>query len=113
DSIYNRVVRLYEGFGGQKGIILLHDAGGNREATVEALPRIIHYFKSRGIKFASVGEILHLPKDAIMPPVHDNMVRLSRITSTTVYYLEKLIYGAFWLAIILGLGRMVFMGALA
>jgi len=66
DSIYSRIVRKYE-LDSTKGIILLHDAGGNREATVQALPRIIHYFKSRGVGFASVGEILHLPNDAIMP----------------------------------------------
>ena len=113
DSIYNRVVRLYEGFERQKGIILLHDAGGNREATVQALPRIIHYFKAKGVKFATVGEILHLPKDAIMPPVHDGMIRLSGLTSMVIYWIEKLLYGAFWLAIALGLGRIGFMGLLA
>jgi len=113
DSIYNRVVRLYEGFGRQRGIILLHDAGGNREATVQALPKIIHYFKDRKIQFATVGDILHLPKDAIMPPVHDEMIKLSGVTTNLLYWIEKLLYGAFWLAIILGLAKIAFMGLLA
>ena len=43
-----------------KGIILLHDAGGNRQATVDALPRIIHYFKSHNIQFISISSIYYI-----------------------------------------------------
>jgi cellulose synthase/poly-beta-1,6-N-acetylglucosamine synthase-like glycosyltransferase/spore germination protein YaaH/peptidoglycan/xylan/chitin deacetylase (PgdA/CDA1 family) len=112
DTIYNRIVRRYES-DSTKGIILLHDAGGNREATVQALPRIIQYFKSHDVQFATISEILNLPKDAIMPPVHTDMVKFSGWASAILYWIEKLLVGAFWLAIVLGLGRILFMGVLA
>jgi cellulose synthase/poly-beta-1,6-N-acetylglucosamine synthase-like glycosyltransferase/spore germination protein YaaH/peptidoglycan/xylan/chitin deacetylase (PgdA/CDA1 family) len=112
DSIYDRIVRRYES-DSTRGIILLHDAGGNREATVQALPRIIQYFKSHNVKFATISEILNLPKDAIMPPVHTDMVKFSGWASAVLYWIEKLLVGAFWLAIVLGLGRILFMGVLA
>jgi peptidoglycan/xylan/chitin deacetylase (PgdA/CDA1 family) len=32
----------------RKGIILLHDSGGDREETVKALPEIIHYSNRKG-----------------------------------------------------------------
>jgi len=112
DTIYNRVVRQYES-DSSKGIILLHDAGGNRDATVEALPRIISYFKKRGVKFATISEILNLPKDVIMPPVHTDIVKFSGWASAIFYWTEKLLVGAFWMAIILGLARILFMGVLA
>ncbi len=52
DSIVARVIARKQSMTDQNlsgNIILLHDAGGDsREATVEALPRIIHYFKERG-----------------------------------------------------------------
>jgi len=112
DSIYERIVRRYEA-DSTKGIILLHDAGGNREATVQALPHIIQYFKSHNVKFATVGEILNLPKDAIMPPVHTDMVKFSGWATSVLYWIERLLIGAFWLAIVLGLGRILFMGVLA
>lgn len=112
DSIYNRIVRRYEA-DSTKGIILLHDAGGNREATVQALPRIIEYFRSHDVKFATISELLNLPKDAIMPPVHTDMVKFSGWATSILYWIEKLLIGAFWLAIILGLGRILFMGVLA
>jgi cellulose synthase/poly-beta-1,6-N-acetylglucosamine synthase-like glycosyltransferase/peptidoglycan/xylan/chitin deacetylase (PgdA/CDA1 family) len=112
DSIYNRIVRQYEK-DPSRGIILLHDAGGNREATVQALPHIISYFKNKGVRFTSVSELLGLSKDAIMPPMHSNAVEVSGWVTVFVYWLEKFLYGAFWLAIMLGLGRIIFMGVLA
>jgi poly-beta-1,6 N-acetyl-D-glucosamine synthase len=113
DSIYNRVVRQYERYNGEKGIILLHDAGGNREATVQALPRIIHYFKDKGIKFTTVANLLHLPKDAIMPPVHDEIVKANGMVANIVYWIRQFLFGAFWVAILLGLVRILSLGVIA
>ena len=50
-------------------IILLHDAGGDREQTVEALPRILDYLKARGDTVVSLGTLLGATRDALMPPV--------------------------------------------
>src|SRR2546421_7206636 len=50
-------------------IILLHDAGGDREQTVEALPRILDYLKARGDTVVSLGTLLGTTRDALMPPV--------------------------------------------
>ena len=54
-----------------------------------------------------------MPKDAIMPPVHTDIVKFSGWASAVLYWIEKLLVGAFWLAIILGLVRILFMGVLA
>lgn len=113
DSIYNRVVRQYERYNEDKGIILFHDAGGYRQPTVDALPRIIHYFKSKGVQFTTVADLLHLPKNAIMPPVHDDMVKMNGVVAGIVYWIGQFLFGAFWVAIILGLSRIVFLGVLS
>jgi peptidoglycan/xylan/chitin deacetylase (PgdA/CDA1 family) len=39
-------------------IIVLHDGGGNRSATEEAVPEIIDELKSRGYNFVSVSDLL-------------------------------------------------------
>ncbi len=65
DSIFNRVVRQ-ESLG---SIILLHDAGGNREETVKVLPRIIKYFKDKGYTFTTVADLLDESRDQLMPAV--------------------------------------------
>lgn len=113
DSIYNRVVRRYESNTPKKGIILLHDAGGNREATVQALPNIIHYFKSKGIQFASVGNLLGLSKDVVMPPVHSSLINVNSWVMSFIYWISRFLLTAFWLAIFLGLGKIIIMAILA
>ncbi|MFP5202410.1 MULTISPECIES: polysaccharide deacetylase family protein [Bacillus] len=47
-------------------IILLHDGGGNRKQTVEALKQVIPELKKRGYEFVKVSELLHHDK-AYMP----------------------------------------------
>ncbi|HEX7757085.1 MAG TPA: glycosyltransferase [Niabella sp.] len=112
DSIVNRVIREYEQ-NPEKGIILLHDAGGPREATVKALPRIIHYFKSKGIQFISVGQLLNLTRDQVMPPVKSDIIQADSWVARAFFYISKFLAAVFWLAVFLGIGRIVFMGILA
>jgi peptidoglycan/xylan/chitin deacetylase (PgdA/CDA1 family) len=39
-------------------IILMHDAGGNRQETIEALPKVIHDLRARGYKLVTVPQLL-------------------------------------------------------
>ena len=50
-------------------IILLHDAGGDREQTIEALPRILEYLNTRGDSIVSLSTLLGSTRDALMPPI--------------------------------------------
>ena len=60
-------------------IILLHDAGGNRAATVAALPGIIKTYRSRGYRFATIGELIGRDRAATMPTTDRQELRLARI----------------------------------
>lgn len=42
------------------GIVLMHDGGGDRKRTVEALPQIIATLKERGYQFVTVPELLEM-----------------------------------------------------
>jgi peptidoglycan/xylan/chitin deacetylase (PgdA/CDA1 family) len=42
------------------GIVLMHDGGGNRSRTVQALPDIIARFKKEGYQFVTVPELLQM-----------------------------------------------------
>src|SRR5436190_19085397 len=48
-------------------IILLHDAGGNRSQTVQALPRIIDWLQTRGDTIVPLSTLLGTTRDALMP----------------------------------------------
>jgi peptidoglycan/xylan/chitin deacetylase (PgdA/CDA1 family) len=54
DAIYQRVVgNVHSG-----SIVLMHDGGGNRSQTVEALPRIIATLHRRGYQLVTVSKLL-------------------------------------------------------
>ncbi len=112
DQVYNRVVEQYEK-NPAKGIILLHDAGGNREATIGALPRIIAYFKSKGIEFITVAKLLGKTRDEIMPAVTRPTLENTSLAINLIFWIEKVLTFIFWIALILGLFKIFIMGALA
>ena len=113
DSIVARTIRLAES--GNGNIILLHDAGGeSRQATVEALPRIIKYFKDKGCQFTTVADLMGKTKDQVMPPVKkDWEVIFEYGVLEVVYWMGKIIFSLFLVGIFLSIGRMVLMALLA
>ncbi|TRP11080.1 hypothetical protein, partial [Salmonella enterica] len=60
-------------------VILLHDAGGNRQATIAALPQIIDYFRNQGYRFARVGELIAKDRSQVMPRPSGEELRLAHI----------------------------------
>ncbi|WP_442938766.1 polysaccharide deacetylase family protein [Nostoc sp.] len=42
------------------GIVLMHDGGGNRSKTVQALPQIIANFRKQGYRFVTIPELLEM-----------------------------------------------------
>lgn len=113
DSIVAKTIRLAESTNGN--IILLHDAGGDsRQATVEALPRIIQYFKEKGCRFTTVADLMGKTKDDVMPPVkQDWETSFNYIFLVFVYWFGKIIFSLFLIGIFLSIGRIIFMAVLA
>jgi cellulose synthase/poly-beta-1,6-N-acetylglucosamine synthase-like glycosyltransferase/peptidoglycan/xylan/chitin deacetylase (PgdA/CDA1 family) len=54
--------------GRQGGIVLLHDAGGNRARMLAALPRIVDRLRARGFRLVTVSQLLDLPRSALEVP---------------------------------------------
>ncbi|RYY39638.1 MAG: glycosyltransferase [Chitinophagaceae bacterium] len=124
DSIFQRVVSLKQRIeregrditGGN--IILLHDAGGDsRKATLEALPRIIDYFKSRGYQFTTVADYLGKKPADVMPPVPKGsgywLIQSNYVVAVAGYWLGKVLFTLFVLFIALSVGRLLLMALLA
>ncbi|MBB2145982.1 glycosyltransferase [Pedobacter sp. LMG 31464] len=114
DQIFNSVIAQKD----QGNIILLHDAGGNREATIAALPRIIKYFKDNGYKFTTIGNLISKTKNELMPALKSDAD--SGFTGSGDYiFLSILSYGSlilyfvFSIAIILALIRCISIVVLA
>ncbi len=69
--------------GRQQGgnIVLLHDAGGDRSQTIEALPKIIDYLQARGDNILSLSALLGIPLEQLMPPVLRSQRSMARVVS--------------------------------
>ncbi|MGC8832428.1 MAG: polysaccharide deacetylase family protein, partial [Armatimonadota bacterium] len=97
-------------------IVLLHDGGGDRSATVAALqiavPKLLH----EGYRFVTVSQLLKVPRDAVMPPVVNMdklLVGFDKVVFWTAFVVEALLTALFVLAILLGVGRVLFVVTLA
>jgi peptidoglycan-N-acetylglucosamine deacetylase len=121
DSIVARVIARKQSMTDQNlsgNIILLHDAGGDsREATVEALPRIIHYFKERGYQFTTIADLLGKKKEDLMPAVPRGsgyyLLQLNYFLAMTGYIGSHVMTSVFIVFIILSLSRIIFMAVMA
>ncbi len=112
DSIFNRTIRLANSTNGN--IILFHDAGGNRQATVEALPRIIKYFRDKGCVFTTIADLMGKTKDDVMPVVQRSWrLKLNSFFTSTYYWVSHIVFAMFIVGIFLSMGRMLLMGILA
>ena len=63
----DRLVSLITEGAGQ--IVLMHDAGGNRQTTLDILPKIIDQLQAKGFRFVTTHELVGKPRNEIMPPV--------------------------------------------
>lgn len=50
-------------------VILLHDAGGDREETVKALPRLIDAIRAHGYHFVPIHDLLRIKRTEVMPQI--------------------------------------------
>jgi len=77
-------------------IILLHDAGGDRSQTVEALPRILDWLHKRGDTVVPLSTLLGTTRDAVMPIVQNNGQSLTRLVSSTGFRVYHTIEEFLW-----------------
>jgi cellulose synthase/poly-beta-1,6-N-acetylglucosamine synthase-like glycosyltransferase/peptidoglycan/xylan/chitin deacetylase (PgdA/CDA1 family) len=93
-------------------IILLHDAGGNRENTVKALPTIIKTLRDKGYKFVTIHDLVGKTRDELMPSVNSNdnpFLVYDKALFTIVFSWQMFVEILFYLAIFLGIFRFLFL----
>ncbi len=97
-------------------IILLHDGGGDRAATVQALPVIIEGLRARGFKIVTVEELLGKTRADVMPKLPANQVLATRLQGyvfTGFAWLTEFVVLVFFIGDVLMSGRLLGIGALA
>ncbi|MBB4617774.1 glycosyltransferase [Sphingomonas abaci] len=119
DAIVQRAIDQAMNPGPDRGtanVILLHDGGGDRAQTVEALPRIIEGLRARGFTFVPVSRLMGLSHAQVMPPVSGSDLAAVRLDVGIFALLGGFVWLLKWLffvAILLGIARAVLMAGLA
>src|SRR5205823_8455548 len=94
----------------------LHDGGGDRAATVEALRRVLPVLKQKGFHFVTASALSHHTRGEVMPPLTAKelaLVGMDRFVFGALFTTEWLLKLGFLLAIFLGIGRILFVSPLA
>ncbi len=97
-------------------IILLHDGGGDRRETVRALPMIIEGIRAKGLKIVSVGDLLHMTRAQIMPPLSASERWSAQLTGLGFWLfdaVQRFIVLVFFIGDLLMTGRLLFVGGFA
>ena len=126
DTIFNRVVKIYQNkinTGNPEdtsiagSIILLHDAGGNRENTVAATGKIIRYFHQQGYKFTTVADLLKKKPEDVMPTIPKGKeyywLQINYIIAEAAYLGGNFFFALFMIFLALSIVRIVIIGVMA
>ncbi|MCC6349067.1 MAG: glycosyltransferase [Candidatus Eisenbacteria bacterium] len=101
---------------GHGNVVLLHDGGGDRSATLAALRLIVPRLKAEGYRFVSVSELKGFSRDQAMPPVSVRdraLIGGDRVAFDLLYWVGTFLSWAFLAGIVLGAARVVVMTVLA
>ena len=100
----------------QGNIVLLHDGGGDRSASLRVLQIIIPELRERGYRFEKISELLGVPPTELMPRVkQDDLVLggVSRFFFSILFSLKYLFELTLIILVTLGLGRLALVVSLA
>jgi cellulose synthase/poly-beta-1,6-N-acetylglucosamine synthase-like glycosyltransferase/peptidoglycan/xylan/chitin deacetylase (PgdA/CDA1 family) len=92
---------------GNGGIVLMHDSGGDRAATVAALPAVIEGLRAAGFTLVSVGDLVGAGHDEMVPAVtRDSLTASLQDDGFTLIRAGSWLFGViFGTAIVLSIGR--------
>ncbi|MDP9054510.1 MAG: glycosyltransferase, partial [Acidobacteriota bacterium] len=97
-------------------VILLHDAGGDRTATVSALPLVIDRYQKLGYRFVTIAELLGRTRADVMPAPAAQELRFARLEGRTLGFQARFRQALgilFLIAIYLTLARSLAYGSFA
>jgi len=95
------------------GVVVLHDAGGDRTATLAALPALIDGLRADGYTFDTLGGLLGLDRKVVMPPANDALTRLDGLSFRVLSVVGQALVWIFWIAVAAGTLRAVLVLVLA
>jgi cellulose synthase/poly-beta-1,6-N-acetylglucosamine synthase-like glycosyltransferase/spore germination protein YaaH/peptidoglycan/xylan/chitin deacetylase (PgdA/CDA1 family) len=97
-------------------IILMHDGGGNRSATVAALPMLIASLRARGYKLVLVSALMGQTRAEVMPPILPSQRWQARVDWVAFFFFSvfaHFIVDVFFIGDVLMSARLLLLGIFA
>jgi peptidoglycan-N-acetylglucosamine deacetylase len=116
DGVFQTITNMQTSPWSKGSIILLHDGGGDRSATIAALPVLIEALRARGYRIVPVSELVGKTRAEVMPPLNSHQRWQARADSITFFFYSFFHYFAvivFFVGDVLMSARLIIIGVFA
>ncbi len=116
DSVFQQINDMKNRPWARGSIILLHDGGGDRSATVAALPVLIQTLRARGFEIVPVSQLLGKTRAEVMPALTPKQRWLARADSVAFFlvgFFNHFVIWIFFVGDVLMSGRLIIIGLFA
>jgi cellulose synthase/poly-beta-1,6-N-acetylglucosamine synthase-like glycosyltransferase/peptidoglycan/xylan/chitin deacetylase (PgdA/CDA1 family)/spore germination protein YaaH len=87
DSVFNQIAMANTKTWMRGSIILMHDGGGDRSATIAALPELIKALRAHGYKIVPVSELIGQTRDQVMPQLVGKQRYYARVDAIAFFFI--------------------------
>ncbi len=98
---------------GAGNVILLHDGGKDRSATVKAVPILINALEKQGYEFTTLAELLGVEREDLMPVATGSRQLFDRVSFEFLSFAWFSLEMVFWVVLGIGIVRMLMVFFLA
>jgi cellulose synthase/poly-beta-1,6-N-acetylglucosamine synthase-like glycosyltransferase/peptidoglycan/xylan/chitin deacetylase (PgdA/CDA1 family)/spore germination protein YaaH len=116
DSVFKQIANMETHPWNKGSVILLHDGGGDRSATIVALPVLIEALHARGYQIVPVSQLVGKTRAEVMPPLTPHQRWQARADSLTFFFIgffNHFVVGIFFVGDILMSARLIIIGICA
>jgi peptidoglycan-N-acetylglucosamine deacetylase len=116
DGVFETIAQMDTHPWNKGSVILLHDGGGDRSATIAALPVLIQALKAHGYEIVPVSELVGKTRAEVMPPLTPHQRWQARADSITFFFYSFFHYfvvAVFFVGDVLMSARLIIIGIFA
>ncbi len=116
DSIFKQIADMETHPWNKGSVILMHDGGGDRSATIASLPVVIEALRARGYQIVPVSQLVGKTRGQVMPPLTPRQQWQARADSLAFFFISffnHFVVGVFFIGDVLMSGRLIIIGICA
>jgi cellulose synthase/poly-beta-1,6-N-acetylglucosamine synthase-like glycosyltransferase/peptidoglycan/xylan/chitin deacetylase (PgdA/CDA1 family)/spore germination protein YaaH len=117
ESVFKQIDAMRAKPWARGSVILLHDGGGDRSATVAALPVLIEALRAHGYQIVPVSELVGKTRAQVMPPITGWKQRwlafVDSVAFAFIAFFNHFVIGVFFVGDILMSARLIIIGLFA